>query len=935
MTSFHPGLRRAAMTAAVPINVFIAIIANFSAAQAQISGFAPGAYVANGGPGISNDTLTITAAQTTAQAKTLWFRTKQGVAQFDTSFFYQVTARSTTGGDANGFTLTLQNQSLTARGGTGGYLAIASPAITPSVSFQFNINGGSTVGVGVNGTLSTPTNTNTATGVNLDSGNPILVRLQYDASVNPTLVTETLTDQTTGRSFTTTFNLPDSLATLLGAPTAYVGFTGSTGSRNATQQISWFRFGPRGDPNFLGMNIRVPSGAHSPDEFITVRNLGLGSYRPGATRKYEIDQPLFDRALAVGLTPCPVISPRVEGALAVETGQTPKTLGNNSNFPAWYAAWRTYCQDVMTRNKGKIFYYIVDNEPDKDQNNLTQFYRWDHAVQFTRIAYQVAKQVDPRIQIECPPVSRSKVEYLHEMLQGGIANYCDYIGLHMYNDQIDERYFTTQNIAAPWIWMSEGNAPLFKPLSCSENGVNAGAAPAGAIPRQWSADWLNLNYLQLKRYGYSHSILFDWSGAAQSGDVNWGLCVDPNTRALLQPTYSEIQDHLRVSPFNNGGFESATDIKRGPWVVYHSSADALPPAESTWIEPHFADPNAKSGAYSALFRVGANSLTSTNPNVENRMFLRQVAQHLTPGATYTLSAWTRWTGSQQGLLRAEGFDPLDGDAVAEAVAEPPVGAANQWRKLSVTIRPSTTSMVISLYTRATGVPGDVVYFDDVQLVQTAPAAVPAAPAAFGAYPGDGEVHLRWTPVPGATGYRIYRSDNGAPFVPILAATGSPYTDPTVTAGGSYGYVVRAFNGAGESAASSTQSVVAGNGLPDLEVTNATAVTAVPTGGGAPVTTFTVRITNTGDAWTPPGTVLGLIVLENEQLKPVAVNEAFNTPLAPGAYVDLVARWTAPSGDHTVTVKANRVKRQDNGLEIPRITESDGSNNSRTITFRVP
>jgi hypothetical protein len=61
----------------------------------------------------------------------------------------------------------------------------------------------------------------------------------YDGSTLTLTLTLTLTDTTTGKTFTNAYsgyNIPQ----LVGGNTAYVGFTGGTGSLTATQDIlSW------------------------------------------------------------------------------------------------------------------------------------------------------------------------------------------------------------------------------------------------------------------------------------------------------------------------------------------------------------------------------------------------------------------------------------------------------------------------------------------------------------------------------------------------------------------------------------------------------------------------------------------------------------------------------------------------------------------------
>ena len=57
--------------------------------------------------------------------------------------------------------------------------------------------------------------------------------------------------------------------------------------------------------------------------------------------------------------------------------------------------------------------------------------------------------------------------------------------------------------------------------------------------------------------------------------------------------------------------------------------------------------------------------------------------------------------------------------------------------------------------------------------------------------------LSWEAVSGATGYRVYRSANGAPATAIGDVTTTAHTDTTVTNDTTYNYTVATLNAAGE------------------------------------------------------------------------------------------------------------------------------------------
>ena len=131
-------------------------------------------------------------------------------------------------------TFVLQNQGLNAVGGSGSGLGYS--GISPSAAVALDIWTpfiGTTFAT--NGSLGSFTSVSP---VNLDSGDPISVLVAYNGTTN--VLAETLTDLTTSATFSTSYT--SDLASVLGAGTAYVGFTGGTGAGSSTQTVSDFSF---------------------------------------------------------------------------------------------------------------------------------------------------------------------------------------------------------------------------------------------------------------------------------------------------------------------------------------------------------------------------------------------------------------------------------------------------------------------------------------------------------------------------------------------------------------------------------------------------------------------------------------------------------------------------------------------------------------------
>jgi len=231
------------------------------AARAEITGFNNGLnWTTNnngtGGPSFSGETLTLTDGGSD-EARSTYYSTPQLIGQFNTSFVYQATA---SGGAplADGVTFVLQNQGPTALGSHGGGLGVA--GISPSAEVEFNVFNGHTIGTNfeINGANSQ--NYLATSPVNLASGDPIQVTLAYNSSV----LTETLTDLTTGQTFSTSYTT--NLSAVLGS-TALVGFTGATGGSTSIQTISSFSYRGTAVPepgSLLLMEIGLVAVAFSP-----------------------------------------------------------------------------------------------------------------------------------------------------------------------------------------------------------------------------------------------------------------------------------------------------------------------------------------------------------------------------------------------------------------------------------------------------------------------------------------------------------------------------------------------------------------------------------------------------------------------------------------------------------------------------------------------
>jgi hypothetical protein len=114
----------------------------------------------------------------------------------------------------------------------GGYAGLAS-----SVAVKFDLWNGGTTGLYTNGETPYEPQT-TISGVNLNSGDPILCTLTYSG----TTLSLTMKDTVTGGTFSTQWANVD-IPSDVGADTAYVGFTGSLYTAPSTQDVTTWTFG--------------------------------------------------------------------------------------------------------------------------------------------------------------------------------------------------------------------------------------------------------------------------------------------------------------------------------------------------------------------------------------------------------------------------------------------------------------------------------------------------------------------------------------------------------------------------------------------------------------------------------------------------------------------------------------------------------------------
>jgi hypothetical protein len=225
------------------------------------------------------------------EAGSAWFNTPVNVQGFSTNFSIQLSNAK-----ADGITFTIQNAGLKALGPVGGGLGYGpipvhatTGGIPKSVAIKFDLfdnngEGKNSTGLYTHGSSPTvPSLDLTASGLDLHSGNAISAAVNYDGAK----LTLTLTDGVANKTFTTSWivNIPQ----VVGGNTAYIGFTGGTGSLSSSQKILSWSFtsnAPKQYPPTATPIIAPASGIYAGQQTVSITDL-----TPNATIFYALNGP--------------------------------------------------------------------------------------------------------------------------------------------------------------------------------------------------------------------------------------------------------------------------------------------------------------------------------------------------------------------------------------------------------------------------------------------------------------------------------------------------------------------------------------------------------------------------------------------------------------------------------------------------------------------
>ena len=294
------------------------------------SGFTSTGMVFDGSAALSGTRLRLTTTGNNL-AGSGWYATPVNVQTFTNDFTFQL-ANTTTSPIGNGITFVIQNAGTTAVGPSGGGLGygpdnVTSPSgsantpIAKSVALKFDLvnnagEGTNSTGIYTDGTSPTMPAVTVGGGVNLRSGDIFHAHMTYDG----TTLTLTITDTSnTTETFTTSW--PINIPATVGGNTAYVGFTGGTGSSVANQDIITWTMSS-GESAAATPTFSPVGGSYTAAQSVTI-----SSATSGAAIYYTTDGSIPTTSSTKYTGAVTVAATETLSAIAVESGYTNSAVG--------------------------------------------------------------------------------------------------------------------------------------------------------------------------------------------------------------------------------------------------------------------------------------------------------------------------------------------------------------------------------------------------------------------------------------------------------------------------------------------------------------------------------------------------------------------------------------------------------------------------------
>jgi len=277
----------------------------------------------NGSAVASNDTRLQLTDGGLNEAGSVFWNAPINIQAFTTTFQFQIS-----NAQANGFTFTIQNNAPTALGGSAsglGYGGIPKSAAVKFNFYDYNGEGNDSTGFYTNGQAPVlPTVDISPSGIRLASGDSIVATVSYTGLTLNLKLLDLLTNKTF--TYSQAMNIP----TIVGANTAYVGFTGGTGGLSSSQKlISWTYTTQAVHPDFS------PGGG----TYSSPQNVKLSSKTPDAVIYYTTN----------GSTPT-AASTQYTGPINVSNSETIKTIAVSPTLGTSVVSAATYVIQGSTSN---------------------------------------------------------------------------------------------------------------------------------------------------------------------------------------------------------------------------------------------------------------------------------------------------------------------------------------------------------------------------------------------------------------------------------------------------------------------------------------------------------------------------------------------------------------------------------------------------------
>jgi hypothetical protein len=585
----------------------------------------------------------------TGEARSAFTTVAVNASAFVNDFLFQLTNPS-----ADGFTFAIQNKANTAVGTSGGGLGYGSNSptgtggIPTSIAIKFAFFNSNSTGLITNGAFPGSVSIDmTNSGIDLHNGHVFAMHVTYDGA---TLVW-TVTDTVTGKSFSTSaaVNIP----TVIGAQTAFVGFTGGTGGLAATQDIlAWTYQTDATAPVAVASPVNLTFngqtvGTASASQPVTLTNNGPGSLTINSISAggdfSESDNCVSPLAASSSCTINVTFTPSATGLRA-------GTLTiNDSAFvtPQTVALSGTGLQDATT-------VALASSLPTST---------FGQAVTFTATVAPVTPTSAPAptgtvtftdgvTTLGTATVTTNSAGFTASSLTAGSHNItATYGGDAFYAGSSSSVFVQTVNQATPVItWNTP--APITYGTALGGTQLNATANVAGTFAYSPPAGTI------LNAGAQTLSVTFTPDDAVDFTGTSTTVSLTVNTAPLTVTAADASRQYGQPNPSFTG---TITGIQNGDNITatYTTSATAASPVGTYATVPALVDPDNRLGNYSVTTNNGTLTITAAPLTVTAADASRQYGQS-NPSFTGTI------TGIQNG-------DNITATYATSATAASPVG----------------------------------------------------------------------------------------------------------------------------------------------------------------------------------------------------------------------------------------------------------------------